>query len=126
MIDELIAGVEKAGKDGKLLESTVGNILYWIRSGMLPVWAIGAIDELIETEAHDELNDRFFRYLAFGTGGMRGRTIGAVTTEAETGTLSSLGSPEHAGVGTPGLGRNPQPGVGRAARRVCVRPRSAP
>jgi phosphoglucomutase len=100
MSDELIAAVEKAGTEGKLLESTVGNMLAWIRSGSLPEWAIGAIGELVEKEAHDELNDRFFRYLAFGTGGMRGRTIGAVTTEAETGTLSSLGSPEHAGVGS--------------------------
>ena len=32
-----------------------------------------------------ELNDRFFRTLAFGTGGLRGRTIGKVVTNAERG-----------------------------------------
>ncbi|MBI3886368.1 MAG: phospho-sugar mutase, partial [Opitutae bacterium] len=46
-----------------------------------------------------ELNDRFYRYLEFGTGGMRGRTIGAAPAAAETGTPSAAGAPEHAGVG---------------------------
>lgn len=50
--------------------------------------------------AWSELNDRFYRYLEFGTGGMRGRTIGVVSTQAETGQLSAQGSPEHAAVGS--------------------------
>jgi phosphoglucomutase len=45
------------------------------------------------------VNDRFYRYLEFGTGGMRGRTIGVVPTAAETGTPGPLGTPAHAGVG---------------------------
>jgi phosphoglucomutase len=100
MSEELIAAVEKAGTEVKLLESTVGNLRDWVRAGFLPDWAQEAIVELIAKEAYDELNDRFFRYLAFGTGGMRGRTIGTVTTQSETGTVSELGSPEHAGVGS--------------------------
>ena len=51
-------------------------------------------------QAWPELNDRFYRYLEFGTGGMRGRTIGAVTAAPETGALSPLGSPEHAAIGS--------------------------
>ncbi|MBI2498599.1 MAG: phospho-sugar mutase, partial [Opitutae bacterium] len=35
-----------------------------------------------------------------GTGGMRGRTMGKVAAQAETGTLSASGSPEHAAVGS--------------------------
>ncbi len=100
MSEELIATVEKAGAEGKLLESTVGNLRDWIRAGFLPDWAVSAVGELLDSEAFDELNDRFYCYMAFGTGGMRGRTIGAVTTEAETGVASELGSPEHAGVGS--------------------------
>jgi phosphoglucomutase len=38
--------------------------------------------------------------MAFGTGGIRGRTIGKVTTSAEAGTLSAQGTPEHAAVGS--------------------------
>ncbi|RKX34245.1 MAG: phospho-sugar mutase [Verrucomicrobia bacterium] len=100
MSNDLLATIVKAGTEGKLIESAVGNLRDWIRAGILPDWAVRAIDELIDAEAFEELNDRFFRYLAFGTGGMRGRTIGAVTTEAETGTVSEFGGPEHAGVGS--------------------------
>jgi phosphoglucomutase len=46
------------------------------------------------------LNDRFFQKLAFGTGGMRARTIGKVVTAAELGTPTSLGRPEFPAVGT--------------------------
>ncbi|MEC8219078.1 MAG: phospho-sugar mutase, partial [Verrucomicrobiota bacterium] len=48
----------------------------------------------------EELNDRFYQTMVFGTGGIRGRTIGKVTASAETGTLSAHGTPEHAAVGT--------------------------
>ena len=52
-------------------------------------------------EAWGELNDRFYRFLEFGTGGMRGRTIGAVPAAAETGTVTDpRGGPEHAAIGS--------------------------
>lgn len=47
-----------------------------------------------------ELNDRFYRTLAFGTGGLRGRTIGKVVTKAEMGKQAALGRPEFPAVGT--------------------------
>ena len=47
-----------------------------------------------------ELDNRFFRTLAFGTGGLRGKTIGAVVTQAERGTPQALGRPEFPCVGT--------------------------
>lgn len=100
MSNELLASIEKAGAEGKLLESTVANMCEWIRAEILPDWALEAVSELLGAGAFDELNDRFYRYMAFGTGGMRGRTIGAVTTKVETGIPSELGSPEYAGVGS--------------------------
>ena len=51
-------------------------------------------------EAWDELNDRFYKTLAFGTGGLRGRTIGKIVTDAERGTPDELGRPEFPCVGT--------------------------
>jgi phosphoglucomutase len=51
-------------------------------------------------EAWSELNDRFYRYLEFGTGGMRGRTIAVRPAAAETGKLSTIGTPEHAAIGS--------------------------
>jgi len=46
------------------------------------------------------LNDRFYRYLEFGTGGMRGRTVGVTPAKAETGHLDPRGAPEHAAIGS--------------------------
>ncbi len=50
--------------------------------------------------AWTELDDRFFRDIAFGTGGMRGRTIGKIVTAGEKGTPQPLDRPEFPGAGT--------------------------
>ena len=81
-----------------LLPGAVQNIAPFVRSKS-PVVA-ASIAELIAAEAWEELNDRFFRTLAFGTGGLRGRTIGKVVTAAERGTPQALGRPQFACVGT--------------------------
>jgi phosphoglucomutase len=91
--------VQAAAAAGKLLPSAIENLTAWWHAG-LPPWAQASLAELIENEQWAELNDRFYRYMEFGTGGLRGRTIGAVSAKAETGTLSPQGSPEHAGVGS--------------------------
>ncbi|SDS49778.1 phospho-sugar mutase [Opitutus sp. GAS368] len=91
--------ISAAVKDGKLMASAADNLNAWLKGG-LPAWAQSSLAELIERGEWSELNDRFYRYLEFGTGGMRGRTIGRVAAKAETGTLSATGSPEHANVGS--------------------------
>lgn len=91
--------ISAAIKAGKLMASAADNLQAWLAGG-LPAWAQQSMGELIERGEWSELNDRFYRYLEFGTGGMRGRTIGKVAAKAETGTLSSSGSPEHAAVGS--------------------------
>jgi phosphoglucomutase len=96
----IIEKIEAAGAAGSLLESTVVNLKKWASADFLPNWAGASIVELVENSEWDELNDRFYQNLAFGTGGIRGRTIGSVPAAAETGTLSEMGSPEHAAVGS--------------------------
>jgi phosphoglucomutase len=91
--------IRAAGAAGKLMPGAVENLAAWSQGG-LPPWAQQSIDELVTRGEWSELNDRFYRYLEFGTGGMRGRTIAARPAKAETGTLSKTGSPEHAGVGS--------------------------
>ena len=98
-IEELKKLVSTAKAEGKILDSAVENIENWLSKNFLPDWAIDALYELFENQAYEELNDRFFKPLAFGTGGMRGRTIGKVSAKAELGTLSDKGTPEHAAVG---------------------------
>ncbi len=90
--------VNAAAQAGQIMSGTAGNIGTFL-AAKLPDWAHGSIAELVEKQAWSELNDRFYRYLEFGTGGMRGRTIGVVPAQAETGTLSATGSPEHAAIG---------------------------
>lgn len=96
----VIEKIEAAGANGSLLESTVANLKTWASADFLPAWTGESITELVEKEEWDELNDRFYQSLAFGTGGIRGRTIGRVSTAAETGTLSEQGSPANAAVGS--------------------------
>ncbi|MBL9215543.1 MAG: phospho-sugar mutase [Opitutaceae bacterium] len=93
------AKIDQAARDGRLLPGAVENLQAWLAAG-LPDWAQQSLLELVERGQWSELNDRFYRYLEFGTGGMRGRTVGVVAARAETGTLSAQGSPEHANVGS--------------------------
>jgi phosphoglucomutase len=91
--------IETALREGRLLPAAAENLRAFLGAG-LPAWAQGAIEELLTREAWGELNDRFYRYLAFGTGGMRGRTMGVVAAAAETGTADAAGGPEHAAIGS--------------------------
>lgn len=84
---------------GKLLESAESNLLALLEGSASPV-ARAAVEELADAGAWDELNDRFFKTLAFGTGGLRGRTIGRVVTRAEQGAGGPNGRPQHPCVGT--------------------------
>jgi len=95
----LPASISSATKDGKLLPAAAENLNAWLQAG-LPDWAQQSLAELVERGEWSELNDRFYRYLEFGTGGMRGRTIGVKAATAETGVINPQGSPAHANVGS--------------------------
>ncbi|HEY0946652.1 MAG TPA: phospho-sugar mutase [Opitutaceae bacterium] len=94
-----LAKIQAAGQAGQLMSSTVENLTTWLNAG-LPAWVAASVDELVAQGAWAELNDRFYRYLEFGTGGMRGRTIGVVMTSAEKGTPGPQGTPAHAAAGS--------------------------
>ena len=59
-----------------------------------------SIAELASSGNWEELNNRFFRTLAFGTGGLRGKTIGTVVTAAERGTPQAMDRPQLPCTGT--------------------------
>jgi phosphoglucomutase len=96
----IIRKIEAAAASGDLLESTVENLSKWAQADYLPEWVITSISDLVEQGAWEELNDRFYRELAFGTGGMRGRTIGKVSSAIETGPENEMDAPAYAAVGT--------------------------
>ncbi len=84
----------------KLLTSTQQNIARVYGDPAAEDRDRASIDELLAAKAWTELDDRFFRDIAFGTGGMRGRTIGKIVTKAESGKPQPLDRPEFPGTGT--------------------------
>ena len=80
-MSDLNSSLSEAVAAGHLLESSRDNILALLEGTTSPV-AGAAIDELLERGEWNELNDRFFKTLAFGRGGLRGSTIGRVVTAA--------------------------------------------
>ena len=81
--DRILGILQDALKARKLLETSCGNIIALLNTQGLPEWVLGALEALITGENWDELNNRFFKSIEFGTAGMRGRTIGELPTEAE-------------------------------------------
>jgi phosphoglucomutase len=105
-----------AYEDGRLLSSAKSNIESLLAGSSDPL-VPAVIGELAGNEAWQELNDRFFKTLAFGTGGLRGRTIGRVVTTAEQGNGGPDGRPAHPCVGTACMNFY---NVGRAVRGLVA------
>jgi phosphoglucomutase len=98
-MSELAAILDRAVAEGSLLESSRRNIDLLLAGAASPV-ARAAVEELAADGEWEEMNDRFFKTLAFGTGGLRGRTIGRVITKVEQGAGGPNGRPQHPCVGT--------------------------
>ena len=89
-----------AKESGELYESSHQNLCELLENENLPEWVSLSLEELITGENWEELNNRFYANLAFGTGGMRGRTIGTITTKAEKGNSAKGETPQYAAVGS--------------------------
>ena len=98
-MNDLSPRIAEAVQTGALLESSAANLQKLLSTSADPV-VHASVAELVDSGAWAELNDRFFRTLAFGTGGLRGRTIARTVTAAERGREQALGRPEHPCVGT--------------------------
>lgn len=98
-MSDLRTRLQQAVQSGALLASSVRNIEQLLARSSSPTYE-ESIAELASVEAWDELNDRFYKTLAFGTGGLRGRTIGKIVTVAERGEPQPLDRPQRPCVGT--------------------------
>ena len=96
---ELSAELDKAIGHGQLLESAAKNIGALLAGAPSDLY-LRVIDELLTAGEWEELNDRFYKTLEFGTGGLRGRTIGKIVTAAERGNAALNDRPEFPCVGT--------------------------
>src|SRR2546421_6998479 len=98
-VAQLDSAIDRAVARRQLLESAAKNIRSLL-SGSSSDLYLASITELAQAGAWDELNDRFFKTLAFGTGGLRGRTIGKIVTVSERGKAGANERPEFPCVGT--------------------------
>jgi phosphoglucomutase len=96
---ELQKLIQDAAATGQLRMDAKENIDRLLAGGSSDFY-VRVINELVRAGEWPELNDRFYKTLAFGTGGIRGRTIGRIVTEAERGKPTPLGRPEFPCVGT--------------------------
>ena len=97
--DEIAAKIENAMASKQLLAPAADNIRALLNSGSSEFYS-RVISELIAGGHWDELSDRFYKTLEFGTGGLRGRTIGKIVTKAERGNAGTDERPQFPCVGT--------------------------
>src|SRR6266571_3912329 len=98
-VEELNSRIARAVADGRLMESTAKNICTLLAGTSTDLY-LKAINQLTDGCEWSELNDRFYKRLVFGTGGLRGRTIGKIVTAAERGNAREDERPQFPCVGT--------------------------
>ena len=98
-LPDLNARIKQAVANGQLIGSSAKNIRTLLEGAGSDVY-FRSVNELVHGADWHELNDRFYQTLAFGTGGLRGRTIGKIVTNAERGNASEGERPEFPCVGT--------------------------
>ena len=98
-MNDLPEQLAAAVASGRLLQYSKQNIESLL-AGAASDLPMKSVKELVSAGNFSELNDRFFKTLAFGTGGLRGRTIGRTVTTAEQGTGGPNGRPEYPCTGT--------------------------
>lgn len=92
--------LQQAVEQGLLQKSSSENILRLFKQDDVESWMLESVCELVKDKQWQELNDRFYKTLAFGTGGLRGRTIGKIITKAEHGAGGPNGRPQYPAVGS--------------------------
>src|SRR5262249_33577269 len=80
-VEELNSRIEHAVTDGFLMASSAKNIRTLLAGAKSDLY-LRSVKELVQAAEWHEINDRFYQTLAFGTGGLRGRTIGKIVTMA--------------------------------------------
>jgi phosphoglucomutase len=98
-IEQFKSTIERAFADGNLIASSAKNIRTLLEGAGSDLY-FRSVNELVDAADWQELNDRFYQTLAFGTGGLRGRTIGKIVTTAERGNAREGERPAFPCVGT--------------------------
>jgi len=98
-VEEVSEKLRNAKNQNSILPSTYDSCLAWLNSNPSPL-VVEGLTELLDKNQWSELDDRFYKTLAFGTGGIRGRTIGKFVTSAEQGTAPKGSCPLYPAIGS--------------------------
>src|SRR5438552_3694073 len=98
-VEELNSRIEGSVARGQLMQSTAKNIRSLLAGAPTDLY-FKSVKQLADSGEWSELNDRFYQTLAFGTGGLRGRTIGKIVTTTERGNAGEDERPQFPCVGT--------------------------
>jgi phosphoglucomutase len=99
-VDQVVdSKISRAVGDQHLMGSAAKNIPALLGGAPSDLY-LRSVSELVDADQWSELNDRFYQTLAFGTGGLRGRTIGKIVTAAERGNAREGERPQFPCVGT--------------------------
>jgi phosphoglucomutase len=98
-LEQLNSSIDRAVTEGLLMPSSAKNIRTLLAGANSDLY-FRSVHELGDAAEWQELNDRFYQTLAFGTGGLRGRTIGKLVTAAERGNAHENERPQFPCVGT--------------------------
>ena len=82
-VETLVQELQTAAEKRLLTDATLENATEFLCTRNLPTWAIASVSELVQNEQWEELNNRFYKSLTFGTAGIRGRTVGIIPTKVE-------------------------------------------
>ncbi len=99
----MLENIQSLADKGLIKKSTAENLICWIKQENIPQWVTDSINQLIDGKHWDEINNRFFKNISFGTGGIRGRTISETITSIEAGDQKKGQTPNYATVGTNSL-----------------------
>jgi phosphoglucomutase len=99
IVEKLGSTFARALANGQLTEAALKNIQSLLGGSSSPLY-IQSVTELAEAGSWEELNNRFYKTLSFGTGGLRGRTVGKVVTKSERGTAGPNDPPKFPCIGT--------------------------
>ena len=92
MSTEFKQAIESAVQEGKLSTDSAENVGRLMRESKQVPRMVASIQELVDTCEWEELNDRFFRTLAFGTGGVTGQDDWQSGDEGGDGQADGFGS----------------------------------
>jgi phosphoglucomutase len=93
----VLTALKSAQSQGQISATTLTNVKRWLETKNLPSSINDSLTDLIGKSAWAEIEDRFYKGIAFGTGGMRGRTVGRISASNE---IDSSGQPIRAAIGS--------------------------